>query len=73
MLSRQVIQEAFDTLSKGVMIVKEGSELWMQLVSQVAILGWVLDLEKYVPHQEAILREVRKQTSGRVSVSPGGS
>lgn len=73
MLSEKTIREAFDTFSKGSVVVKEGSEVWIQMVAFASVLGWVLDDGKYVPGIEAILKEVRRCTAGSVSVSPGGS
>lgn len=60
MLSEKTVRDAFHTLCLSSKQVKEGSEMWIQLISQASVLGWVLDDSKYVDDMEAILKECRK-------------
>lgn len=60
MLSEKTVRDAFNTLALASKQVREGSEMYIHLISQTAVLGWVLDEGVYVENMEAILKECRK-------------
>ena len=59
MMSQKVCEEAFHLFAHMSKKVKEGSDMWYQLIGMAGVLGWVLERESYLSNTEEILKEIR--------------